>query len=169
MLENTPWFLLMTALAIVIVLRRVRPENFRQIAWWQFCLGAALFWGSLAGLLLAFAWGRYYSFFADPSFRLLAPLVSLLVYPLWSLLLRWVALRLPVPPAAGFCLLGGLEGLFEHAVAITRLDILQVPMLQGSTPLAVMVFAFFEYIVYWGIALILADGLRRILAPHLLD
>ena len=51
-------------------------------------------------------------------------------------------------------------------MAITRLGILQIPMLQGSTPMAVLAFAFFEYIVYWGIALILADGLRRVWSRH---
>jgi len=35
------------------------PDRFRRIAWWQFRLGAAQFWGSLAGLLLAFAWSHY--------------------------------------------------------------------------------------------------------------
>jgi hypothetical protein len=59
LLENTPWFILLYALAIAIAVCRVRPDRFRRIAWWQFGLGAAQFWGSLAGLLLAFAWSRY--------------------------------------------------------------------------------------------------------------
>jgi hypothetical protein len=35
-------------------------------------------------------------------------------------------------------------------------------MLQGGTPLAIFLFAFFEYAFFWGIVLILADGIRRL-------
>jgi len=169
MLENTPLFTVLAVLTLGLTMWRVQGSSFHRIAWWQFCLAAALFWVSLASLLVLLAWGSYYSYFTQPAYRLLAPLASLLIYPLWSLLLRWISLHLPIPPAAGFCLLGGLEGLFEHSVAIYRLDILQAPMLENSTPLAVFVFAFFEYVVYWGIVLILADGLQRILAHRKLD
>jgi hypothetical protein len=35
-------------------------------------------------------------------------------------------------------------------------------MLQGSTPQAIFLFAFFEYAFFWGVVLILADGIRRL-------
>jgi hypothetical protein len=75
------------------------------------------------------------------------------VYPLAALLFRWIALRLPGNPVLWFCLLGGLESIAEHAVAIYRLNILRIPILRGSTAAAIFLFAFFEYVVYWGAAL----------------
>ena len=162
LMENTPLFAAFAVLALALVAWRVRSGRFRQISWRYFSLAAALFWGSLATILVLSVWERYYSHFAPPYYRIAAPLASLVVYPLWVLLLRWLALRLPGLPAVSFCLLGGLQALFEHAIGIYRLNLLDVPMLQGSSPLAIFLFAFFEYIVYWAIVLLLADTIKRL-------
>jgi hypothetical protein len=156
-LENTPLFTVLALLVTGFCLWRIRSGRFRQIRRLHFVLAAALFWGVLASLLILSAWERYYGHFAPPYYRFAAPLAALLVYPLWALLLRWLAARLPGNPAASFCLLGGMQGVIEHYIAITRLNILQAPMLQDSPPQAVLGFAFFEYIVYWGLVLLLAD------------
>lgn len=164
MMENTPLFAALAVLALAVAGWRVRPDRFRRISWRWFGLAAALFWGSLATILVLGVWERYYSHFAPAYYRLAAPLASLVIYPLWAALLRWIALRLPGPPALGFCLLGGLQALFEHAIGIYRLNLLEVPMLAGSTPLAIFIFAFCEYIVYWSVVLLLADALARLAA-----
>jgi hypothetical protein len=165
-LENTPLFTVFALLVVAFVVWRIRAAGFRQIQRLHFALAAILFWGSLATILILSVWDSYYAHFAPPAYKILAPVASILVYPLWSLALRWLAIRLPGSPAASFCLLGGLQGVIEHWVAIYRLNILKAPMLQDSPPAAVLVFAFFEYIVYWGIVLILADFVRR-LVEHL--
>lgn len=164
LLENTPLFTVLALLVFAFVVWRIRTAGFRQIQRRHFALAAILFWGTLATILILSVWDSYYAHFAPPAYKVLAPVASILVYPLWSLALRWLAIRLPGSPAASFCLLGGLQGTFEHWAAIYGLNILTAPMLQDSPPAAVLVFAFFEYIVYWGIVLILADLVRRLVA-----
>jgi len=111
-------------------------------------------------LLVIFFWNDYYGFFADPIQRFLIPLAAFIVYPLWSLLLRWLALRLPGNPVAAFSLLGGLQALPEHAIAIYVVHIPDIPMMQGSTAASIFIFAYFEYVLYWSLVLALARLLR---------
>jgi hypothetical protein len=161
MYENTIPFILIALLVVGLLVWRIKPEEFRQLAWYHLALAAALFWGALALTLVLYAWGYFYSFFTPGFFRWLAPLVSLLIYPLWSLLMRWLALRLPFHPLLGFCLLGGLQGIFEHGIAMQHFNLMAVPLLAGSSPWAVYLLAFFEYIVYWSLAAGLALALGR--------
>jgi hypothetical protein len=111
-------------LVVAFAVWRIRAAGFRQIRRLHFAMAAVLFWGVLATLLILSVWDSYYAHFAPPAYKILAPLASILVYPLWSLALRWLAIRLPGSPAANFCLLGGLQALFDHAVAIYGLTYL---------------------------------------------
>jgi hypothetical protein len=86
------------------------------------------------------------------------------LYFLLGLLLRWAALRLPGNPIISFCLLGGLESVPEHAIAIYRFHILQIPFLQDTTAAAIFILAYFEYVVYWSLALCLAIAVDRLLS-----
>ena len=162
MLENTFLFALLAIISVVLLVWRIKPDEFRKLTWWRFCIAAAIFWGSLSLILVLSAWDHFYSHFTPNYYRYVAPLAALFIYPLWSLVLRWIALRLPVHPILGFCMLGGIQGILEHAVAINRLNLLTVPFLAGSGPLAVYVLALFEYIVYWGIVVFLAIVVGRI-------
>lgn len=143
---------------------RVSPAAFAALRWQAVAAGSALFWAGLAALLIAFTWSSYYSHFVPAWYRYAAPIGALALYAVLGLGLRWLALRLPGNPVLLFCLLGGLEALPEHAVGIYRFHILTIPILQGSTAVAIFVFAYFEYIVYWALALALAVLLNR-LAP----
>jgi hypothetical protein len=61
-----------------------------------------------------------------------------------------------------FCLLGGVESVLEHLVGIYGLGILdKVPLLRGVSSASALVFAFFEYIFYWGVVLGIAVLLGR--------
>lgn len=74
----------------------------------------------------------------------------------------WLALHLPGPTVLWFVLLGGVEGLLEHVLGIHGLRILErVPWLQGLTPLPVLMFSFFEYVLYWTLVGWLAFGLTK--------
>lgn len=161
--ENTPYAIAAATVIIGLLAWRLRPPAFRALAWQSFGIAAALFWSVLAATLIAWAWGFYYSRFMPAWYRIAAPLGAIMLYSMLSLLIRWAALRLPGNPVVVFCLLGGLESIPEHAVAIYRFDILQIPVLQGSTAASIIVFAYFEYAAYWGVVLLLAVGIDRLL------
>ena len=95
--------------------------------------------------------------------RWLVPL-DLVLYGAIGLGLWWLALRLPGPVVLSFVLLGGLEGVAEHVVGILGLRILdRVPWLHGLAPLPILVFSFFEYVLYWTLVAWLAWGLAQLL------
>lgn len=163
MLENTVVFTLLAVVVTALLSWRIKTSEFRRIPWFHFCIAAALFWGVFSLILILVGWEFYYSQFAPHNFRYIIPIVAIIVYPLWSLIIRWIAVRSPYYPVLVFCILGGIQGTIEHVIAIYRMDILSVPFLASSTAMAVMIFAFFEYVVYWGIVVIIAKVIGRFL------
>ncbi len=160
--ENTILFVVLAGLSLAILVWRVKPVAFRALSSKQLAVASALFWGLLATVLVFTFWESYYSQFISSGQRWLILLGAISVYPLWSLFLKWLALRLPGNPVAAFCLLGGLQSFPEHAIAIYRSEILDLPILQGSTPLSIFIFAYFEYLVFWSLVLALALVLQRV-------
>jgi hypothetical protein len=145
----------LAVLLTMLVVNLFPPHQFHHLGC-EIVLAGGLFWGALATAVLTSMWDSYYTFFAPDWQRTLAPL-SAILYAGIALLLWWLARRLPGPPALAFPFLGGLESLVEHSLVIWGLGILaKVPMLAGVAPLPVLVFAFFEYVIYWGLILVLA-------------
>jgi hypothetical protein len=166
MTPNTLIFFVLALLLVGLLAWRFKPVHFRLLSWQAVGIGSALFWGVFAGVMMWYAWDIYYRFYAPSWDRIVGPLAAIVFYFLLGLLLRWAALRLPGNPTLTFCLLGGLESVPEHAVAIYRFHILQIPLLQGTTPASIFILAFFEYAVYWSLALcvaIVVDRLLRVL------
>ncbi len=161
-LENTPVTITAALIIVGLLVWRVKPAVFGSLSWQSFGIASALFWGVLAAVLLSFAWDFYYSQFVQPWYRFAAPPGGILLYSILGLGMRWAVLRLPGNPVLTFCFLGGLESIPEHAVGIYRFDILQIPILCGSTAVSIFIFAFFEYVVYWGITLLLAIGIDHL-------
>jgi hypothetical protein len=125
---------------------------------------SALFWGLVAVVAVLGFWTLYYRYFYPPWIRYLLPL-DLLLYGAIGLGLWALAWRLPGPAVLGFVVLGGLEGLAEHLVGIYGLHILdRVPWLRGLSPRPILVFSFFEYVLYWTVVAWLAWGLGQLLA-----
>ncbi len=122
---------------------------------------AALFWGIFATILRWSFWESYYRYFA-PDWTLWAAPLAALFYAAVALVLAWLAARLPGNPGLNFCLLGGLESVPEHLWGIYGAGILRVPILQGINPSLLLVFAFFEYVLYWSVVLVIAHWLRWI-------
>jgi hypothetical protein len=59
--------------------------------------------------------------------------------------------------------LGGVEGIVEHIIAIYGFRILdKVPFLQGLDTFPVLIFSFFEYMVYWTLVAWLALGIAKL-------
>jgi hypothetical protein len=162
-LENTP-VAIAASLAIVGLLTwRLKPSAFRAMSWQSFGISASLFWGIFAAVIISFAWNFYYQHFVPDWYRFAAPIGALTLYSLLGLFFRWGSVRLPGNPTLWFCILGGLESVPEHAVGIYRFDILEVPVLAGSSAASIFIFAFFEYVFYWGVVLALAIGVDRLL------
>jgi hypothetical protein len=160
---NTPIFIALACIMIVLLAWRFKPDQFRRLSWQSVGIGSALFWSVFAGVMLWYAWDFYYRYYAPSWDRIVAPLAAIVLYFLLGILLRWAAVRLPGNPTVTFCLLGGLEAIPEHAIAIYRFHILEIPILQGTTAAAIFIFAFFEYIVYWSLALCLAIAINQLL------
>lgn len=138
---------------------RVKPARFCRSAW-PVVIASAIFWGVFAISLYLIFWDIYYSHFVPAYVRWLVPLAAI-EYGLVGWLLWWLARKLPGNPVLTFCLLGGLESIPEHLLGIYGFKILDIPILQGMTPLIILVFAFFEYILYWGVVVVLAALLDR--------
>ena len=149
----------MIDVALVIFLaHRIEVDYFRRLRW-PIVVAAGVFWISYGLVLFGLTWESFYAkFLPDPANRSFArSMLELLPYPIIALLLWWGALRLPGDSAVNFCLLGGLQSLPEHLWGIYRLGMLEsVPFLLEASPSSVLVFAVFEYILYWGSVLCIA-------------
>jgi hypothetical protein len=161
--QNTPIFIVLALIILGVLVWRFKPTQFRLLSWQAIGIGSALFWSLFAGLILWYAWDLYYRYYAPSWDRIVAPLGAMVLYFLLGLLFRWAALRLPGNPTLTFCLLGGLESIPEHAIAIFRFHILEIPFLQGTSAAAIFIFAFFEYNVFWSLALCLSIAVDRLL------
>lgn len=159
-MPGTTLFFVLVDLGLVwFLVRRLRPERFLQLGW-RLVAASALFWGLFALALIGIYWTDYYRYFIPAWGRWLAP-ATFLTYSLIGASLYWLARRLPGNPVFNFVLLGGLESIPEHLLGIYVFKILEgVPMLQGSTPQAILVFAVFEYVLYWGVVVLLAIALQ---------
>ena len=120
-------------------------------------IGAAVFWLGFAFLLTRTAWAGYYRFFYPAWMQWALLPVAVIIFSVLAFSFHWLACRLPGHPLVWFCLFGGLESIAEHAIAWHGLDLpARVPLLAGAPPFPIFFFAFFEYQVYWAIALWIA-------------
>ena len=138
-----------------------RNQPFQQ-SHWPFVLASTLFWGLLASFLVPRYWDLYYRYFYPEYIRPWVPL-SALLYAGIGFIIWWLATRLPGSMVLWFVVFGATEGVLEHIIGIYAFGILEkVPWLQGITPLPVMIFSFFEYIVYWALVAWLAFGIYKL-------
>ncbi len=138
-----------------LLLWRIKPERFRELKW-QIVGTAAVFWGLLSTAVVWGTWALYYSHFWPEWTRWLGPLFALLLgtvgFAFW-----WLSLRLPGNPVVNLLFLAGCESLLEHALGIYGFGTMEkVPFLKNMSALSVLAFAFFEYVLYWGMILGLA-------------
>ena len=147
---------------VVLLLRRVTPEKFRQLKWplviasgifwaaiWLF-LGCTMYWDTVYGYVFP-AWARWY---IPPVYGLLFAGIA---YIIW-----WAASRFRGNPLLTYFLLGGAVGTITHIWGIYRGLLDKPPMLQGVSPLSATVFPFFEFVFYWCVILTLASATQTI-------
>ena len=150
------------ALLLLIPLQRIFHRTLFNRSALVVVIASAIFWGVLAWILMSRFWDLYYVYFYPKWVRRLSPL-SIILYCIFGFGLHWLTSRLNTPSILTFALLGGLQGIAEHALAIYGLHILQkVPFLQGLSTFPVLIFSFFEYMLYWTMVAWLAFGILKV-------
>lgn len=152
-------FALIDAIVLPLLAWRIKPTTFHQSRWalvivawvvWFFIWlwAITIFWDSVYHHVFP-AWAENW---IPPAFSLLMAIVCL---GLWALAVR------TRHPVISFCLLGGAWGICTHIWALYRGIVTKPPMLQGASPIAALVIAFFEYTFYWCVITLIAALLRQ--------
>lgn len=145
---------------VLLLMRRVRPATFRALGVHVSVVGV-LFFGGVWLVMAAVFWEAVYSYVFPAGARWLLPL-GMGALNGAAVGLAWrLAARSP-NPALRYCLLGGLWGVLTHLWAVARGIVAQPPMLQGAQPAAAVVFAGFEFALYWCLILTAAWLWRRV-------
>jgi hypothetical protein len=153
--RGTLVFALMDAVYVALLVWRVKEEAFRRLKG-ALVIAAALVWCGIWSWALGNYWESVYAYVFPVWTRTWIPwmafvLAGALGFGLWAL-----ALRSKWNPVLTFCLLGGALGSLTHVWAVRRGVLMKPPMLQGASPFAAVIFAFFEYIFYWCTILVFA-------------
>jgi ABC-type branched-subunit amino acid transport system permease subunit len=118
--------------------------------------GAGIFWLAFSLMMTQTMWQGYYGYFYPAWMKWVILLVAAVIFPGLAFVFHWLACRLPGHPLGWFCLFVGLESMVEHSIAWMNGLPEKVPYLNGAPLAPVLTFAFFEYQIYWAIALWLA-------------
>jgi hypothetical protein len=154
-------FALMDAMYVPLLVWRVDEAAFRRLKGWL-VITAAWVWFGIWSWAIGNFWETVYSYVFPAWARIWIPAIAfaaagLIAYVLWIL-----ALRIRRHVVLMFCLMSGALGSLTHIWAVQRGIVTQPPMLQGASPLAAVVLAFFEYLFYWCVILTLAKLMDRV-------
>ena len=148
-------FALIDVIYVSLLAWRLRRDFFLRLKW-PLAVAAALVWFGIWSWALGNFWETVYIYVFPAWGQTWIPFIALVVAGLVGLGLWTLAVRLKWHPVLSFCLLGGLLGILTHIWAVYRGVVSKPPMLQGASPVAAVVFAFFEYMLYWCAILTLA-------------
>jgi len=150
----TDILLVLDVFLCLLAWRFVHREQFIQMRWMLSIAVGVFFLLVWAGAMI-WAWDWFYVYIFPNWARPLLPLIFGLAYPLLALGIAWLSLKLPGNPAVNWCVLGGVEGLLSHLYAIYGLGAAtKPPIMHGTDPFAVLIFAFFELAFYWSVLLL---------------
>jgi len=161
-------FALMDAVFVSVLTWRVKRELFHGQKW-TLPLAAALVWFGIWRWAIGNYWETVYAYVFPAWGQVWIPIIAFFAAGVSAVGLWLLAIRSRWNPVLVYCLFGGLLGSLTHIWAVFRGVVTKPPMLQGASPLAAIVFAFFEYILYWCVILTLAvgmDWLYRKLTQH---
>jgi hypothetical protein len=148
-------FALMDAIYIPLLIWRVSEETFRRLKW-SLVIAAALVWYGIWAWAIANFWEPVYSYVFPAWAQAWLPWIAFIVAGVVAFGLWVLTVQFKRNFVLTFCLLGGVIGSLTHIWAVYRGIVTKPPMLQGASPLAAVVIAFFEYIFYWCTILVLA-------------
>jgi hypothetical protein len=155
LLRGTLVVALMDAIYVPLLVRLVSKDSFRRLKW-PLVIFAALVWFGIWSWAIGNFWETVYSYVFPPWAHTRVPWIAFFVAGLVALGLWMLALRIKANSVLGFLLMGGILGSLTHLWAVHLGIVTRPPMLQGASPLAAVVFAFFEYLFYWCVILTLA-------------
>ncbi|MFZ2095857.1 MAG: hypothetical protein WAV05_04385 [Anaerolineales bacterium] len=159
--------LIVDILLILLARQLVSRERFQQMRW-MLVIAAGVFYFLMWVIVLLWGWDWFYVYIFPAWGRYLLPLIFAAGYSLLALGMFWLSLKLPSNPAVNWCLLGGAEGLLSHIYAIFGLGAAsKPPIMQGTDPFIVLLFAVFEKAFYWCLILLSMYFLSKILRPRL--
>ena len=148
-------FALLDAVYVPLLVWRVKPVRFRQVKW-MLVVATAITWYSIWRWAIGNFWNKVYIYVFPAWGEHFIPIVFGLFNALVALGLWKLVLHLRANPVVGYCLFGGLWGIPTHMWAVYRGVVSKPPMLQGASPVAAVVIAFFEYMFYWCVILTLS-------------
>ncbi len=148
-------FALMDAVYIPLLAWRVSAETFRRLKW-NLVVAAAVIWFGIWSWAIGNFWETVYSYVFPAWAQTWTPWIAFFSAGAVAFLFWTLAVRTGVRAVPIYCLLSGILGSLTHLWAVYRGVVAKPPMLQGASPLAAIVFAFFEYILYWCVILTLA-------------
>lgn len=155
LLQGMLFFALVDAIYVPLLVWRVRGETFQRLKW-PFVLAAALVWYGIWAWAIGNFWETVYCYMFPAWGQTYIPRIAFFVAALVALSLWILAQRLKGNPVIILCLLGGALGCLSHIWAVYRGVVSKPPMLQGASPIAAVILAFFEYMFYWCVILTLA-------------
>ena len=148
-------FAAIDAVFIPILAWRIHPATFRRLKW-VLGITTAIFWSSLWTWGLVNFWDSIYRYVFPAWAHWFIPPTFGLLYAGISVLFWWLALHFRGNAVVNFCLLGGLWGMLTHLLAVFLGIVNKPPILQGAAPVAAVIFAIFEFMLYWCIILTVA-------------
>ena len=154
-------FALMDAVFVSLLVWRVKEETFRALRE-SLALAAALVWLGIWSWALGNFWETVYSYVFPEWGESWIPVIAFFAAGAMAAGLWWAAIRMRGNSIFIYCLLGGALGGLSHIWAIHLGIVTKPPMLQGASPVAAVTIAFFEYIFYWCVILVLAMGMNWI-------
>lgn len=116
----------------------------------------AVIYGGIWVWAIANFWESVYGFLFPPWSRWIVPAAQAVLTGVISYLAVRLALRVKFPPVLTYCALGGMWGILGHLSALASGIVSKPPLLQGAAPGAVIFIAFFEYIFYWSMILLVS-------------
>ncbi len=154
-------FALLDAAYVPLLARRINTETFRKLKW-TLVLAAALVWYGIWSWAIGNYWEAVYSYVFPAWIEKWVPWIAFFAAGIVVLGLWAIALRIHWNPVFTYCLLGGLLGSLTHIRAVQLGIVTKPPMLQGASPVAAIVIAFFEFMFYWCTILLFARVLHWI-------
>ena len=145
--QGTLLFAVVDILFAAILLWRLKSAVFRQIRWELIAI-TAIFWCLLWVWAISNFWETVYQHMFPSWSCWLIPLFQACLTAGIAALAFHFSYRSRMPLLT-YLLFGGLWGMVTHTWAVYRGIVDRPPMLHGASPLAAVVFPFFEFILYW--------------------
>jgi hypothetical protein len=155
LLEGALFFALVDAVYVPFLAWQVSKETFQRLKW-PLALAAAAIWYGIWFWAIGYFWETVYRYVFPAWAQTWIPWIAFVAAAVVALVLWALALKIKGKPVLIYCLSGGALGSLTHIWAVYRGIVTKPPMLQGASPVAAVVIAFFEYMFYWCTILLIA-------------